>query len=216
MSKVSNMLNMLFILNDKKVHNMAELSRRLEVSTRMIKQYKDELELAGIYIDSIRGISGGYILNQELNNIDIGLTLQEIYLLNQLNQNIKEIYDNFELKESLLKIVDKICKSYEKNELKRDENKLSKILKENKGLEKVYLDMRNSINNKKKVYIEYSSINSGVTERIIHPAELFNYLNDWYVAAFCQKKLEIRLFKLKSILKYKVLNEVYEEIDIKK
>lgn len=71
MSKVSNMINMLFILKDKKIHNMVELSRKLEVTPRMVKQYKDELELAGIYIDSKRGIAGGYVLNQELNNIDI-------------------------------------------------------------------------------------------------------------------------------------------------
>ena len=216
MSKVSNMLNMVFILKDKKIHNMSELSQKLEVSPRMIKQYKDELELAGIYIDSKKGVSGGYRLNQELSNIDIGLTLQEVYLLNNTREYIEKIYDDFETRDLLLRVINKICKSYENNNLKRDENKLVKIINENKGLEKVYLDMRNSINNKRKVYIEFNSINSGLSKRIIHPAELFNYLDNWYIAAFCELKREIRLFKLKDILKYKVLNEFYEEIDIKK
>ena len=93
MSKVSNMINMLFIMKDKKIHNMFELSRKLEVTPRMIKQYKDELELAGIYIDSKRGINGGYILNQELNNIDIGLTLQEVFLLSKLKEEIEKKYN---------------------------------------------------------------------------------------------------------------------------
>lgn len=216
MSKVSNMINMLFIMKDKKIHNMFELSRKLEVTPRMIKQYKDELELAGIYIDSKRGINGGYILNQELNNIDIGLTLQEVFLLSKLKEEIEKKYNDVNSRDLLLKIIDKICKSYEKNTLRRDENKIVKIIEENKELEKVYIDIRSSINDKKKVYIEYNSVNSGVTKRIIHPAELFNYLNDWYVAAFCEMKVEIRLFRLKDILKYKVLNEFYEKIDIKK
>lgn len=216
MSKVSNMLNMLFILNDNKIHNMKELSIKLEVSQRMIKQYKEELELAGIYIESKRGISGGYALNKELNDIDIGLTLQELYVLNYVKENISKIYHDVNLQETLLKILEKICKSYAKNEKKRNENKINNIISENKGIEKLYLDMRYSINNKKKVYIEYKSASSEISKRIIHPSELFNYLNDWFVAAFCEKKKEIRLFKLKDILKYRVLKEYYEKIDIKK
>lgn len=215
MSKVSNMLNMLFILNDNKIHNMKELSIKLEVSTRMIKQYKDELELAGIYIESKRGIVGGYVLSKELNDIDIGLTLQELYVLNYVKENISKIYQDLNLQDTLLKILEKICKSYAKNEEKRNENKINNIISENKGLERLYLDIRYSINNKKKLYIEYKSATSEISKRIIHPSELFNYLNDWFVAAFCEKKKEIRLFKLKDILKYRVLKEYYEKIDIK-
>ena len=59
MSKVSNMINMIFMLKDNKIHSMQELSEKLEVTPRMIKQYKDELEVAGIYIDSKRGKTGG-------------------------------------------------------------------------------------------------------------------------------------------------------------
>lgn len=78
MSKVANMLNMVNLLKDGKIHNMKEIAEQIEVSPRMIKQYKNELEQAGIYIDSKRGISGGYSLNSELNNIDVGLTSQEL------------------------------------------------------------------------------------------------------------------------------------------
>ena len=59
MSKISNMLNMIQILKDKKVHSIQSLSEDLEVSERMIRQYKLELEEAGIYIDSITGKYGG-------------------------------------------------------------------------------------------------------------------------------------------------------------
>lgn len=81
MSKVANMLNMVNLLKDGKIHNMKEIAEQIEVSPRMIKQYKNELEQAGIYIDSKRGISGGYSLNSELNNIDVGLTSQELIKL---------------------------------------------------------------------------------------------------------------------------------------
>ena len=66
MSKLSNVLMMLQILQNKRKYSIKELSEKLEVSPRMIRKYKDELELAGIYIDTIYGPYGGYILNQEI------------------------------------------------------------------------------------------------------------------------------------------------------
>ena len=76
--------------------------------------------------------------------------------------------------------------------------------------------IKKAIKEKKKVEIKYKSINSGITERIIHPAELFCYINKWYVAAFCELRKEIRLFKLENILEYKVLQDKYDENLIKK
>ena len=68
-----------------------------------------------------------------------------------------------------------------------------------------------------KLERKYNSINSGITKRIIHPAELFCYIDKWYVAAFCELRNEIRLFKLENIMDYKVLEEIYDDkIIIKK
>ena len=55
MSKIANMLNMIQILKDEKIHSIQDLSEKLEVSERMIRQYKLELEQVGIYIDSTTG-----------------------------------------------------------------------------------------------------------------------------------------------------------------
>lgn len=155
MSKISNMLNMLQILKDNQVHSIASLSQELEVSERMIREYKQELEQAGIYLKSYTGKYGGY----------------------QLYQN-----------ESFLKIDD--------------------IVKE-----KMYLVMKKAIYNKNKVKIDFYSVNSGLTSRIIHPAELFNYLDKWYIAAFCELRNEIRLFKLDDIKNYIVLDEQYFDVN---
>lgn len=66
MSKLSNVLLMLQLLQNKRKYSIKELSEALEVSPRMIRQYKEELELAGIYIDTIYGPYGGYVLNQDI------------------------------------------------------------------------------------------------------------------------------------------------------
>lgn len=153
MSKIANMLNMLQILKDKQIHSISSLAENLEVSERMIRQYKLELEQAGIYLKSFTGKYGGY----------------------QLDEN-----NNF------LKI-------------------------ENEVKEKMYIVMKKAITNKNKVKIKFNSINSGITERIIHPAELFIYIDKWYIAAFCELRNEIRMFKLDDIIEYEVLEEVYTD-----
>lgn len=197
MSKVANMLNMVKILEDGKIHTIQDLADELEVSTRMIRIYKQELEQAGIYIKGKQGINGGYILDNMKNTIDIGLTGEEIYQLKNMKKN--------ELDEA---IIEKIIKAYITNEHRKDSTKSEQLMPEST---EIYKDFRLAINNRNKIYIEFKSVNSGITKRIIHPAELFTYLNNWYVAAFCELRNEIRLFKLNDILSYKILDEKYEE-----
>lgn len=159
MSKISNMLNMVQILKDENVHSIQSIAKKLEVSERMVRQYKQELEQAGIYINSVTGKYGGYQIDKENNFL-----------------------------------------------------KLENVVKE-----EMYIIMKKAIKNRNKIEIEYKSINSGITKRIIHPAELFCYIDKWYVAAFCELRKEIRLFKLEDILNYKVLEEIYDDkIIIKK
>ena len=92
MSKVANMLNMVKILEDGKIHTINELSIKLEVSERMIRQYKQELEQAGIYIQGKQGINGGYVLDDFKSSIDIGLTSDEIYYLKSIAKDKRMMY----------------------------------------------------------------------------------------------------------------------------
>ena len=83
MSKLSNTITLLRLLQNGKKYSIKELSEKIEVSPRMIRQYKDELELAGIYIESIRGPYGGYYLNQNIK-------IPEIVKKSTKNIEIKE------------------------------------------------------------------------------------------------------------------------------
>lgn len=202
------MLNMVQILKDGKIHSIKELATKLEVTDRMIRVYKSELEQAGIYIESKKGIYGGHFLIDNLNNLDIGLTPNDIALLNTLNDYVITKTD-FNRKEDYTNIVTKIYDAYLKNISTKNSNKLNEIKQTKNSISKIYKNFREAINNKNKIEITYNSINSDITKRTIHPAELFSYLNEWYIAAFCEKRKEIRLFKLNNILNYKVLNEKY-------
>ena len=204
------MLKMIKILKDEKIHNMKYIAEKIEISPRMVKQYKNELEQAGIYIESKRGINGGYSLNKELNNIDIGLTYQELIKLKEIEQYFNENQD-------FKKIIGKIIESYEKNINEADLKKINRIQELGKiNLKDTYLSLRKAINRKNKVKIKYYSNDSGLNDRVIHPAEMFYYLEEWYVAAFCEKRKAIRLFKLNDIQEYEILDDKYENFEFKK
>ena len=204
------MLKMIKILKDEKIHNMKDIAEKIEISPRMVKQYKNELEQAGIYIESKRGINGGYSLNKELNNIDIGLTYQELIKLKEIEQYFNENQD-------FKKIIGKIIESYEKNINEADLKKINRIQELWKiNLKDTYLSLRKAINRKNKVKIKYYSNDFGSNDRVIHPAEMFYYLEEWYVAAFCEKRNAIRLFKLNDIQEYEILDDKYENFELKK
>ena len=204
------MLKMIKILKDEKIHNMKDIAEKIEISPRMVKQYKNELEQAGIYIESKRGINGGYSLNKELNNIDIGLTYQELIKLKEIEQYFNDDQD-------FKKIIGKIIESYEKNINESDLKKINKIQELGKiNLKDTYLSLRKAINRKNKVKIKYYSNDFGLNDRVIHPAEMFYYLEEWYVAAFCEKRKAIRLFKLNDIQEYEILDDKYENFELKK
>lgn len=96
MSKLSNCISMLNLLSTGRKYSIKELSEILEVTPRMIRVYKEELDKAGIYIDTIRGPYGGYILKDEIklpinkskSTINITKEIQEKY--NLLSKAIKE------------------------------------------------------------------------------------------------------------------------------
>lgn len=95
MSKVSNVLLMLEYLSSGKKYSISELSEKLEVSPRMVRVYKDECEKAGIFIDTIKGPYGGYVLNQNINVPRRFITPSKINVdnkevFNKINKAIKE------------------------------------------------------------------------------------------------------------------------------
>ena len=94
MSKLSNTLTMLQLLSTGRKYSINELSNILEVTPRMIRVYKEDLEKAGIFIDTIMGPYGGYVLNQEIRinteKYKIKLNQEDQNKYNILTRAIKE------------------------------------------------------------------------------------------------------------------------------
>ena len=200
MSKVSNVITLLELLQSGRKYSIPELSNQLEVSERMIRVYKEDLEKAGIYIDTIMGPYGGYVLNQSIKLPVRKFKIEDAQLLNDYIS--KET--NPEKKERLLNLQDKIKGVY--TETTQEDNGID--LKDETA--KKYNALTRAIKEKRKVKIKYYSYNKGENERIIDPAEMFLFQDGWYCAAFCEMRQDIRHFELKRILEYELLDEKYE------
>ena len=198
MSKISNVITMLQLLNTGRKYSIKELSERLEVSERMIRVYKDELEKAGIYVDTIMGPYGGYVLRQ---SVKMPIRKFKVNDYEILDKYISLENDNLE-KEKLMLLRDKIYGMYISN--KNDDNIITKDDNQNK-----YNILTRAIKEKRKVKINYFSYNKGENERVICPAEMFLFSEGWYVAAFCLKKNDIRHFELKRIIDIELLAEKF-------
>ena len=200
MSKISNVLTMIQLLQSGRKYSISELSDELEVSERMIRVYKEDLEKAGIYIDTIMGPYGGYVLNQSVRMPVRKFKMKDAKLLDKYITDEKDK----EIKDELILLQDKIKGVYIGS--KQEEKELN--LKDEIG--KKYNLLTRAIKEKRKVKILYYSYGKGENERVIDPAEMFLFQDGWYVAAFCLVKNDIRHFELKRIIKYELLDEKYE------
>ncbi len=133
---------------------VSELAQKLEVSERMVRVYKEELDKAGIYVDSIMGPYGGYVLNQSVR-----LPLRKFKASDHqlLDKYIKQEND-IKLKNQLIILQDKIRGIYQGSPKEEKEGELT-----NETLVKFNILTR-AIKEQRKVLITYYSYDKGENE----------------------------------------------------
>lgn len=204
MAKFANLLVMIELLKNGRKYSLEELSERLEVSKRTVREYKLFLEEAGIYVDTIMGPFGGYVLRQDINLPKVNLGKKDIDVLNSLDLNeedrdkVSNIINKIDIgildsdnKEKTIVVDDQVLDTY---------NKLSKALKYHK-----------------KVRITYYNLQHGESVRIIYPLALYKFQNEWWVSSYWEEKDDMRQFHLVRISKIQVLNDEFDsnKINIK-
>ena len=193
MSKLSNTLLMLSYLQNGRKYSINELAEKIEVSPRMIRLYKEDLEKAGFIIETIYGPYGGYILVKNNFNISSSFNNYDLNMLKQISPKDNKQKEYLKILQDKVKtIIDSNSKELIPSTMQTTYNILSRAIKE-----------------KRKVLITYDSLNKGLNERIIDPLELFYIKDGFGIAAFCEKKKDLRHFELKRIKDIKLLNENY-------
>lgn len=155
MSKVSNTLTMLRLLESGRKYSVAELAEKIEVHPRMIKSYKEELEKCGIYIDTIRGRYGGYVYHKK-HNYNVSFDYLDVDAIESILDKLDE-KEQQKLNVTLEKLRSIVIYSadekrnikIDKEDLQRKYNIISKAIKEKKKL--IF-----KFHSKERVFIPYS------------------------------------------------------------
>lgn len=195
MSKITNTILMIKLLSNGRVYSVKELSEELGVTERMVRYYKEQLEMAGYIIESFKGPGGGYYINK---NDMININYFNKYDLDVLDKVQSEIStsDNDKLIKDFIELNKKLHSIYNTNKvLSEYDNNLS--FKENDEKIKIIDD---SIKNMKSIYISYLGTSGNVTNREILPISIFKFENNIYVTAFCKLRGAIRHFDLNKIM----------------
>ena len=178
---------MLDILSSGKVYSCKRLAEILEVSPRTIRQYKEELEKEGIYIESIMGKEGGYRLCSKVEILSILFHEKDVQTIDSILEKLS-ISDQKELENIKQKIMT-YCR------LVSDDIPLSP-----KEKEKIDI-IQKSIQDQEKITIEYFSKGEKKTREIL-PIQIYMYEDMiMIVVHYSEDPSDIRHLNLKRIEK---------------
>ena len=192
MGKISNAIKMLNYLNTGNKYNVKELSEKIGITERMVRYYKAELEQAGIPIETFMGPNGGYYILNTKNQYN-HFNKYDIQLLENINIMLEKMeYENID---KYKKIINKIKFASDIAEEK------SKYFLYNMTEDKseLYFVLNDAILNKLAIKILYRNLNQEWQERVVHPLQIFNYDNKFYVTAYCELRNDIRHFEISRI-----------------
>jgi len=153
-------------------------------------------ELPGLWF-SAEELNGLLIFQQILQNISPGLLSQQI---SRLQQRIDDLFK-----------IQHHSPSNISQKIKR--LSIGRRLKDDAQFKKTATALFNS----KQINIHYSGRgdNTTQTDRTISPQQLIYYRDNWYIAAFCNYRNELRVFAIDNISSAKILEQTAEFIDHK-
>jgi predicted DNA-binding transcriptional regulator YafY len=202
------------LLDSRGIMKARSLSKILETSERTIYRDIDILCEAGIPILSIPGPNGGYSFMEgykiNSNNLVggdvINLLLSSMGIRPEKNTEMAQ-----QLKNTVIMLENSVSKEHREEIIKAKERFfIDSDPWWGKRIQNQNIDIiKESVLHLKKLKMCYRKFDGEVSERVIRPYGAIVKNSEWYVAAFCEQKNDIRIFKCSRIEKIEVLDEVF-------
>lgn len=213
MSKVSLTLKLLILLKNKKRLNSSEIAEDLEISKRHVQTLVEDLDKAGVYLSSFKGRYGGYELVGYDDLLNMSISSKEVESLSLAIKQLKEV--NFPYIQALQDLNDKIKISHNRENVNSENNNTYcvKTFGINHDDTHIIKNINVAIMCKNKIIIQYNSLSSSNKSfRVVNPYAIINYKQCNYLIAYCEKRQEIRYFKICRIESVEKLDEKFEKI----
>ncbi|MBN2260082.1 MAG: WYL domain-containing protein [Clostridiales bacterium] len=212
MNRTALSINMLLLLKTRGKMKKKEIADALETNQRNIIEFKRELETAGYCIGYENGRYGGYFLMDRAILPVSNLTVNEKNALKRFDEYTdynKDFLLYKDLKSALLKTIVANEVMNENYEVLQVVKKFP-LAKDPKELQDIYLKVHTAIINRQKLKIIYHSFSSeNKNERVIHPYEMFQYNDSWYMVGRQEESEELRSFKLARISEIDIMDRKF-------
>lgn len=202
MSKMVNMLSILWLLKTRKQLTAKEIAEELEISIRTVYRYIDALSASGVPIIADAGHNGGYSLLNEFTEAPLFFNLDEQKAL--VHAAKFAIDAGYPFSETLDEAISKL-------KIYTNEEQLNYINRHLRGFEVIHPTIETSLKTilqaleiavaeSYQLVIVYQK-DGGIEpqSRHIDPYGLVYWKGKWYTVAYCHLREEIRSFRIDRI-----------------
>lgn len=202
--QINRLLEMVYILFEKKTVTAKELAQYFEVSNRTIYRDLDALSAAGIPIYTSKGKGGGiHILDGYIIKKSMVSQKDQLEIIASL-QGMKAL--NVPGVEPILK---KLAILFQRNEPNWIDVDFSRWGSDEEEKEKFKL-LKKAIIDRNSIKFDYFSSYGEKSERLMEPLQLLFKGQAWYVYGFCAIRNDDRLFRITRIKNLSLTNEKFE------
>lgn len=210
MRRADRLFQIIQHMQGRRLVTAKQLAERLEVSERTIYRDVQDLVLSGVPIEGEAGV--GYVLRGGFHLPPLMFTPQEMEAL-IIGARMIDAWGGEKLsvaaKEALMKI-DSILPPRLKKELRKP-RVFAPAFPERKELGLRLDTVREAINDKRKIVMNYQRADDADSTRTIWPLGLVFWGNVWTLMAWCELRDDYRTFRVDRIQAFDVLDVHFEE-----
>ncbi|MCC9293381.1 YafY family transcriptional regulator [Clostridium sp. WLY-B-L2] len=214
MSKISNLLEIIMIIQYKGLTTASELAQTLGVDKKTVYRYISSLNKANVPVYTKKGRYGGFYIDKNFYMKSANLSARELSALLMASEVLTKqngfIYEK-ELKNAVYKIKSVSINS-DINLSEMDDTGGFSIdsIGNLKKLEDKISQISYSMSKGKSLNVNYFSVNkNNLTMRKVDPYDLVFKQGNWYVVGYCHMKDDIEIFKLDRIKSLKISDDIY-------
>lgn len=210
MRRADRLFQIIQYLRSRRLTTAKWLAERLEVSERTIYRDIQDLMASGVPIDGEAGV--GYVLNHHFDIPPIMFTKEEVEAL-VIAARFSKTWAGNKLAHSAelaLAKIEAVMPKELKDELAKPKVYTPSFLVPNSTKDRLD-DIRNAINSKYIITIEYLSLNEESSVRNLYPLGLFFWGKAWTLASWCELRQDFRSFRVDRINAVKISQNTFRD-----
>jgi predicted DNA-binding transcriptional regulator YafY len=210
MRRADRLFHIIQLIRGRRLTTASYLAQRLEVSERTIYRDIADLQLQGVPIEGEAGV--GYRLGAGFDLPPMMFTHDEAKAL-VASVRMAQAWLDPALAQGAEDALGKIM-SVLPLEARVAAEALA-VYAPTGGLsdaaQKTLQTLRESVQEKRKVFIQYRDLTEKTSERVLRPLGCFYWGKVWTLSAWCERRLDFRTFRIDRVIKLKALEERFRD-----